>query len=293
MNNISIHDNFIRSILANRDIAADYFRYSLPASISSELDFSTLTHLPDSYLSKELRKTMSDVVYTCQKKNDRKEIKVSLLVEHKSFPDKYTPVQIGSYIFSALQKQVTNKEPLSVVIPVLLYHGKSKWEYQTLAGLFEGVDAAWEQYIPNFSYLYNDLGEVRDEEVEGLNNKFLAASLFALKYSYDPKWLEENAVKMLIWADEGPEGLRRPFIIYLFSRAQLEEAEIIELAESLPESLKKTVMSTADILIEKGRKEGKLEEARNIALTMKQRGVPVEEISQFTNLTVEEINKLK
>jgi predicted transposase/invertase (TIGR01784 family) len=271
----------------------------------------SVDHFPSSfnvfprYLSKELRKTMSDIVYTCRKKNGREEIKVSLLIEHKSFPDKYTPIQMGSYIFSALQKQVANKEPLSVVIPVLLYHGKSKWKYQTLAGLFEGVDAAWEEYIPDFSYLYNDLGEAPDEEVEGLNNKFLAASLFALKYSYDPKWLGENAVKMLIWTDEGPEGLKSPFIIYLFCRAKLKEAEIIELAESLPESLKKTVMSTADILIEKGHIKGKLEgkregilegkreEAHKIALAMKQIGMPASQISTLTGLTIEEINGLQ
>jgi len=38
----SIHENFIRAILANKAIATAYFRNYLPEHISSKLDFSTL-----------------------------------------------------------------------------------------------------------------------------------------------------------------------------------------------------------------------------------------------------------
>ncbi|MBX2921335.1 MAG: Rpn family recombination-promoting nuclease/putative transposase [Chitinophagaceae bacterium] len=107
-------------------MASDYFKNYLPAAISRQLDFTSLEQLPDTYLSGELKKTMSDIVYSCLRKDGKGAVKVSLLIEHKSYPDKYTPVQIGSYIFSALQKQATAKEPLSLVIPVLLYHGKDK-----------------------------------------------------------------------------------------------------------------------------------------------------------------------
>jgi predicted transposase/invertase (TIGR01784 family) len=289
MSNTSIHDNFIRSILANKNIAVDYFRNYLPAFIGQQLDFSTLTQLPDTYLSEELQKTMSDIAYTCCKKNSTQEIKISLLVEHKSFPDKYTPIQIGCYIFSALQKQVANKEPLSIVIPVLLYHGRGKWKYQTLVGLLGDPEAEWKQFIPDFSYIYNNLGNISDEKITALNNKFLAASLLALKHSFQKDWIEQNMLQMLILTEKTSADLQRSFAVYLFNRSGLKEIEIRQLLESLPGALKKTVMSTLDILIEKGRKE----EARNIALAMKQEGLPLEQISKFTKLTVEEIKKLK
>lgn len=182
----SIHDNFICSILSNKNIAVEYFKSYMPAYISSKLDFTTLKQLPDTYLSEELQKTMSDVVYAYQRKDTKKPVKVSLLVEHKSYPDKYTSIQIGGYVlFSALQKQVANKEPLSLVIPVLLYHGKGKWQYRTVADLFEETDKDWQQYIPDFEYVYNNLGVLNDEAIERLNNKFLAASVLALKHSVE------------------------------------------------------------------------------------------------------------
>jgi predicted transposase/invertase (TIGR01784 family) len=216
------------------------------------LDFPELQQLPGTYLSDELKKTMSDIIYSCALKDKKVIVKVSLLIEHKSHPDKYTPVQIGGYIFSALQKQVQNKEPLSLVIPVLLYHGKVKWQYRTLANLFEDIDKEWEQFLPEFEYIYNDLGRLSDSEIEALNNKFLAASFLALKHSQEKDWIERNAGGLLILASEGPKGLKKGFIIYLYSRGRLEE----KVLNSLPDPIKKDVMNTLDIYIEKGRKEG-------------------------------------
>jgi predicted transposase/invertase (TIGR01784 family) len=250
--NFPSHDDFIRNILSDKEIAVAYFKNYLPDFIRKRLDFSQLTQLPGTYLSDELKKTMSDIVYSCALKDKKGTVKVSLLIEHKSHPDKYTPVQVGGYLFSAFQKQIQNKEPLSLVIPVLLYHGNVKWQYRTLANLFEGIDKEWEQFIPSFEYIYNDLGRFSDSEIESLNNKFLAASFLALKHSQEKEWIERNAAGLLILASEGPKGLTKGFIIYLYSRGKLEE----KVLNSLPDPIKKDVMNTLDIYIEKGRKEG-------------------------------------
>ncbi len=252
-NAISLHDHFLRQILSDKNIAAEYFKNYLPHSVGQHLDFNTLIQLPDTYLSEDLKKSMCDIVYSCQKKGESSTVKVSLLVEHKSYPDKYSPVQIGGYIFSALQKQVAGKKPLSVVIPVLLYHGRGKWRYQTVADLFKDTAAEWKKYIPDFDYVCNDLGELADADVERLKNKFLAASILALKHSVEKEWLERNAVKLLILASKGPMYLQTGFIIYLYDRVTLDDKKILT---SLPKPIRKTIMSTLDIYIEKGRKEG-------------------------------------
>jgi len=252
----SIHDNFIRTILANKELAADYFENCLPDIISQQLDFSTLEQQADSYLSDELQKTLADIVYACYKKGGAEKIKVCLLIEHKSYPDKYTPIQIGGYIFSAWQKQVANKEPLSVVVPVLFYHGKGKWQYRTVADLFGKLETEWKQFLPDFSYVYNNLNDMPDSRVEMIRNEFLAASLLALKHSFQKNWLEENALRMLILAENAPESLQRSFLIYLFGRGEIKAESVYKLLESLSDTLKENIMSTLDIFMEKGRKEG-------------------------------------
>lgn len=246
------HDKFIRNILSNKKIARDYFKNYLPEFVSKYLDFSTLEQSSESYLSEELKKSMSDIVYTCRKKGSKGMVKVSLLIEHKSYPDKYTSIQIGGYIFSALQKQVQNHEPLTVVIPLLLYHGKGKWQYQKLGSLFENMEEELRIFLPDFEYVYNDLGALADDAIEALNNKFLVASFLVLKHSFEKKWIEKNAVELLLLAAQGPRGLQKGFIIYLYSRGRLEE----KILNSLPDSIKKDIMNTLDIYLERGKKEG-------------------------------------
>ena len=176
----SPHDTFVRGILADKVVASDYLKVSLPLFISEKLDFETLTQTSESYISKQQRETFSDVVFSCKLKDADQYVKVSLLIEHKSYIDKYTPVQIGSYIFSGLQKQVANREKLSMIIPILFYHGEEKWDYRDLSGLFDNTDPQWTQYIPNFSYVYNNLWEMSDSQLEALSNQFLTASLLTL-----------------------------------------------------------------------------------------------------------------
>ncbi len=271
-------------------MAKAYLKKFLPAIVGKLLDFSTLTQLPDTYLSDELKKSMSDIVYSCERKDKKGSVKVSLLIEHKSYPDKYTPIQIGGYIFSGLQKQVQNNEPLSIVIPVLLYHGKGRWQYRKLANLFDNLENEWIQFVPDFEYIYNDLGTLNDEDLEALNNKFLAASFLALKHSFEKKWLEDNAVKLLILAAEGPENLQKGFIIYLYSRGELEE----KILKSLPESVKNTIMNTLDIYLEKGRKEGiekgKGQVVRNLLGTNK---FTLSEIANFADVTEDFVKKIQ
>jgi len=130
----SPHDTFVRGILADKVAASDYLKVPLPLFISENLDFETLTQTSESYISKQLRETFSDVVFSCKLKDADQYVKVSLLIEHKSYIDKYTPVQIGSYIFSGLQKQVANREKLSMIIPILFIMVKKSG----ITGIFQG-----------------------------------------------------------------------------------------------------------------------------------------------------------
>ncbi len=246
------HDEFIRSILSDKNLAIDYIKNALPESIVGKLDFSTLEQLPETYISEELQKLLSDIVYQVGLKDSKKKIKVSILVEHKSFPYKYVTVQMGSYIFSSFQKQILNKEPLSVVIPILLYHGEKRWKYRTLASLFEGIDDELKPFIPDFEFIFNDLGRLQDNEIEALENRFLAASFLALKHNWNRKWLEENILRLLTFAMQGPEGLQKGLIIYIGSRSVFTE----NVLNSLPVSIKKDVMNSLEIYYEKGMQEG-------------------------------------
>jgi hypothetical protein len=184
----SIHDKFryvgpLRAILADKEIAIDYFKACLPKNVVDLLDLSTLTQLPDTYISKELQKTISDIVYSCRSRDSKRGVKISLLLEHKNKPEKFTAIQLLSYIASGHLKQIAQEKKVSPIIPILLYHGKERWQYRTLITLFKNLDHELRTFIPEYDYIYHDLGEIPNEYIEALENKFLRASFLALKYS--------------------------------------------------------------------------------------------------------------
>ena len=289
----STHDKFVRAILADKSIAVDYFANYLPDYISNTLDFSSLTQLSDTYLSKQLQKTMSDIVYSCEQKNG-KNVRICLLIEHKSHPDKFTPVQIGSYIFSGLQKQIDSKERLSVIVPILFYHGHQKWKYRTLLDLFGGIESEWGKFIPDFDFVYNNLGEIPDKDVETINNKFLTASLLALKHSFKKDWLEENVFKILVLTQDANENLQDSLVVYLFSNSKLEENKIIELLEPLPSNLKTKIMSTLDIFVKKGRLEGVQEtQVKIISNLIKTSSLSDSQIASAVDVSIDFVQKIR
>jgi len=53
--------------MADRSIALEYFKRYLPPFVPSQLGFSTLPQLPEVYVSAELQKTISDIMYSCQR----------------------------------------------------------------------------------------------------------------------------------------------------------------------------------------------------------------------------------
>ncbi|GAA4442401.1 hypothetical protein GCM10023091_29180 [Ravibacter arvi] len=281
----SIHDKFLRAILADKQIAIDYFRACLPKNVADLLDFSTLTQLPDTYISKALRKTVSDIVYFCRAKVGRQELKISLLLEHKSKSEKFMPAQLGSYIYSGYLKQIAQDKTVSPIIPVLLYHGKERWFYRTLATLFKDLSEDLRPFIPNYDYIYHDLGEIPDEQIRALENKFLQASLLALKYSQLKKRLRSLIPAILSLAMETQQNLRTSLFVYTFGVSGLKEDGINGILEDVPANIKHTVMNTLDIFVEKGKKIGLQEKTEKAIRNMILEDLPVALICRIQEVT--------
>ena len=98
---------------------------------------------------------------------------ICLLVEHKSSPDRYAPVQIGGYLFSGYQLQIRQKHrQLSPIIPILFYHGAQKWEYWTLDRLFDGLEEELLGFLPKFDYVYANLRDTPDGAIRAMDNRY-------------------------------------------------------------------------------------------------------------------------
>ena len=77
-----------------------------------------------------------------------------------------------------------NRSTLPVVIPLVLYHGRTAWNIsQSFAALFQGTTGL-EAYIPDFRYELCDVSHLPDEEIQGWI--LLRVSLLIFKYIFHP-----------------------------------------------------------------------------------------------------------
>ncbi len=79
-----------------REVAADFLDHHLPAATRGEVVLAGLTISKDSYITKELAASHSDLVYHLPYGEDQ--IAVYLLFEHKSTAEHWTPLQILRYV---------------------------------------------------------------------------------------------------------------------------------------------------------------------------------------------------
>ena len=97
MDNIATpHDAFFRESFGRREIAQDFLRHHLPTELLAAIGLDTLEIAKDTYVSKDLRSTYSDLVYRVRYGDGN--VGIYLLFEHKSTPEHWVLLQLLRYI---------------------------------------------------------------------------------------------------------------------------------------------------------------------------------------------------
>ncbi len=241
----NIHDKFFKSIMSNIEVARDFFKTFLPKDVLNTIDLNTLKFTQNNFISGKLKETFADLVFKCKLKNSEHSAYISILLEHKSYPDKYSYVQTLGYVVEGYQAQIKAGKPLEPIIPVLLYHGKQKWELKTLMDLIPYLPKDIEKYIPQFDIKFLDLKRFSDEELLNIGNSFLSSALTIQKYSHNPIELIKKAEN--IFGTLFPEGMgnfSKVLIVYNLQLVEIKDVQLLEIIEKIPPKVKKDFMST-------------------------------------------------
>jgi len=85
---------------------------------------------------------------------------VYLLIEHKSYPDRLTALQVLRYVVRLWEKTLreTGQPGLPPVIPVVLYHGRTPWRVPERLSELPNAPEGLRAYQPELRYLLCDLG---------------------------------------------------------------------------------------------------------------------------------------
>ena len=293
----NIHDKFFKSIMSSIEVARDFLKTFLPKEVLDTIDISTLKITSNSYVSEKLKETFADLVFKCKLKDSKHSAYISILLEHKSYPDKYAYIQILGYVVEGYQAQIKAGKPLEPIIPVLLYHGKQKWELKSLKDLIPYLPEDVEKYIPQFDIKFLDLKKFSDEELLNIGNSFLSSALTIQKYSHNPIELIKKAEN--IFGTLFPEGMgnfSKVLIVYYLQLVEIKDVQLLEIIEKIPPKVKKDFMSTYELIekkgIEKGIEKGAERKTIDIIMSGHQNGFSIENLAIITGLSTEEVQKI-
>jgi predicted transposase/invertase (TIGR01784 family) len=259
------HDRFFRETFSRLEVARDFLTEYLPSEVVAVLNLDTLELQKDSFVDQDLREHFSDLLYKVQLR-DGDEANVYLLLEHKSSPDFQVAFQLLRYMVRIWERAQREKvRPLPPIIPIVVYHGREKWQVsENFTGLFEGPEGI-RPYWPNFRYELQDLSQYDKSDVRG--NSLLQAALLALMRSFDPALPDALVEIIMPLAGLADRNLAVEFlqVVVYYVSATTKDVTVKKVNNAVNTAFKKdggSIMSGfVEELIEQGKQQG-LEEGR-------------------------------
>ncbi len=282
------HDTLFQGALTHKKVAIDFLKHRLPASIKKRVDFNTLDLERTSFISKELRKRYSDVVYSAQ--IDDKKGYIYTLIEHQSTKDDHQALRLLGYVHKLIAQHVKQNpkcKEYPVVIPLVCYAGKEPYRGpKSIASAFGDPDLFIESLHHTFLCNVNEEG---DEET--LKDGSAALVSLLLKHA---KWrdlcnfLEDKKLVKLIKAS----SYQHEALLYILAEDKHKPQYVIEKIGILGPDTQEKVMNHLQRTAQQARAEGDRNAKREIAKNLLRQGVDLLIIQQSTGLSVAEIRRL-
>ena len=181
-------DPAYKRLFSRPRMVQDLLRGFAARTWSGDLDFASLTPLPASYVSHDLRQRHGDLVWRVRFKDDRW-LYVVLLLEFQSAVDRSMAVRMLTYSGLLYQKLIAEgvlrkHGGLPPVLPVVIYNGRRPWTAPAdVAELIaSGGGAVLARYQPSQRYFLLDEGRVGGSDLPSGN---LVSALIALETNRD------------------------------------------------------------------------------------------------------------
>lgn len=289
------HDAVFRQMLMHQAVAKDFCSCISPRRFWRSAKLDSLQLVSGSFVEEDLRASYSDILYSLRTRHGPGY--VYALIEHQSTPDKLMAFRLLRYALAAMQRHLdAGHDTLPLVVPILFYHGKvSPWPWaRNWQQLFADPALAKTLYSNDFPLV--DLTVMPDNQIARHRRM---AMLELLQKHIRHRDLAELQVPLIALMTQGylTEAQLNTLLRYMLQAGTTEHpgALIRTLAAQSPRH-KELMMTIAEWLEEKGRKqgqqEGEQEATRSIAARMLARGLERQTVQELTGLSDEELAAL-
>lgn len=134
-----IHDRQYKKVFSNPLLAQKLLSSFVHEKFIKHLDFDRMTRKDKSYITPNMKRYESDIVYEIYYKN--KPVYVYILLEFQSTVDWKMPIRFLRYILELYEDNGRNSESglYPAIFPLLLYNGEVKWTAKrNISELIEG-----------------------------------------------------------------------------------------------------------------------------------------------------------
>ena len=252
------HDEFFKATFGRLDIAYDYLVQFLPEAVIRELDLKGLERVNGSFVDPNLSEHHSDVVFKCPLAQDADIfVWITFILEHKSRVEQRPHLQLLRYMLGVWDQQLKteNNERLSLLIPIVVYHGEQKWHQRDLAEYFDvAVPESLLPYLPRFNYLLTNVQDLSPEQINELNKGLLINTLFMLKYIWDTNFILDHSELFVANLSSSRSHINfvTSLLVYLFKSSEISSEKAHQFIQKLPSSLNDNAMSTYDLIVKEG-----------------------------------------
>jgi predicted transposase/invertase (TIGR01784 family) len=295
------HDKFFKESFSRKEVARSFVKEYIPEPIRKQLNFNTLTILKDSFIDKELSEHFSDILYRI--KLSGKSCYIYLLFEHKSFIDPWTGFQLLRNmvkIWEQYLKQRKTPRMFPVILPIVIYQGKQKWEFKSSIGhLFEKIENT-NGYIPEFKSEVFEISHIPDEKIKG--EILLRVHFLIQKYSGTPEIFKKLPDILILLLSLSDKRTKTEYLEVLLR--YLGATTDIDQIDDLKTVIEKTIENGGNkmpTIAEKwfqdgkteGKTEGKIEGKIEVADKLMDIGMSDEQIIKATGLELNQIEELR
>lgn len=125
------HNDFFYQVMSRKDKAKAFFERYLPKQVLAMTNLEAITLVESKHVSDAGISLYNDVLYKCMLQEGQVGY-LYAMCEHQSTPEAQMPLRLLKYNIAAIEKHLKeNKGPFPVVVNIVLYHGKTPWNYST------------------------------------------------------------------------------------------------------------------------------------------------------------------
>ncbi len=298
---IKIHhpiDKFFRRLFQEKEIIEELLIHLVKQSWVDNLDFKTLERVERSYITDSFQERASDVIWKIKYKTD--DIYLNILTEIQSSNDNTMPIRFLDYIGSFYEneyKKLKISEKIIPMIPIVFYVGSENWTaVSNFHDLVNIPNDLLKKYIPDFEYIIINIDKITTKDL--LLAESMLTRIVAMNKSRNSEELRKTATELfkliLKFKDEND---KKKYIEFLMLYVELVLNKKIDKKEAnrIINDIEGGTMffMTLDHIFKQEKEEGKIEGKIEIAKKMLKKGSSVEDIAEITELSVQEIEKLK